>query len=49
MTKLFGLFQSAIARNLQVAALGVGIGGALLQYDQLVALYSNTLTETEQR
>ena len=30
-------------------ASGVGVGGALLQNDQPVAFYSNTLTETEQR
>ena len=30
-------------------ASGVGVGGALLQNDQLVAFYLNTLTETAQR
>ena len=30
-------------------ASGVGVGGALLQNDEPVAFYSNTLTETEQR
>ena len=35
--------------TLQVDASGVGVDGALLQNDQPVAFYSNTLTETEQR
>jgi len=32
-----------------VDASAVGVGGALLQNDQLLEFYSNTLTATEQR
>jgi len=42
-------FNPQLPVTLQVDASGVGIGGALLQNDQPVAFYSNTLTETEQR
>ena len=42
-------FNPQLPVTLQVDASGVGVGGALLQNDQPVAFYSNTLTETEQR
>ena len=42
-------FNSQLPVTLQVNASGVGVGGALLQNDQPVAFFSNTLTETEQR
>ena len=42
-------FNPQLPVTLQVDASGVGVGGTLLQNDQPVAFYSNTLTETEQR
>ena len=42
-------FNPQLPVTLQVDTSGVGVGGALLQNDQPVAFYSNTLTETEQR
>ena len=42
-------FNPQLPVTLQVDASAVGVGGALLQNDQPVAFYSNTLTATEQR
>ena len=42
-------FNPQLPETLHVDASGVGVGVALLQNDQPVAFYSNTLTETEQR
>ena len=46
---VLGYFNSQLLATLQVAALGVAVDGALLQYDQQVAFNSNTLTETKQK
>ena len=42
-------FNPQLPVTLQVDASAVGVGGALLQNDQPVAFYLNTLTATEQR
>ena len=42
-------FNPQLPVTLQVDASAAGVGGALLQDNQPVALYSNTLTATEQR
>jgi len=42
-------FNPQLPVTLQVDASAVGVGGTLLQNDQPVAFYSNTLTATEQR
>ena len=42
-------FNPQLPVTLEVDASAVGVGGALLQNDQPVAFYSNTLTATEQR